>query len=81
MMTTPKEREVKKDEKMTEENFFFDNSEDIVLTEKEIKNLEYRLENKETDEKTRAFFKSAHYFSKKLRENDYTISLEEIEKL
>jgi len=81
-MTIPKEKDIKKDdEKMVEENIIFDNSEEIILTEKEIKELEIKLKNKEIDLKTKAFFKSANQFSKKLKENDYLISLEEIEKI
>ena len=81
MMTTPKENEVKKEEKVFEENLLFDDSEEIILTELEIQALEKKLENREIDEKTRSFFKSSHQFFKKLEENEYTISLEEIEKL
>ncbi len=81
MMTTPKDRDIKKEEKIMEENLFFDNSEEIILTEKETKDLENKFENKKIDVKTQAFFKSTHILSKKLRENANTISLEEIEKL
>lgn len=81
MMTTPKEKEVKKEEKTSEENFFFDDSEEIILTEQEIQDLEEKLENREIDDTTRSFFKSSHQFYKKLEEKEYTISLEEIEKL
>jgi len=81
MMTTPKEKEVKKEEKITEENLFFDDSEDIILTEQEVQDLEKKLENREIDDKTRSFFKSSHQFYKKLEEKEYKISLEEIEKL
>ncbi len=81
MMTTPREKEVKKEEKASEENFFFDDSEGITLTEQEIQDLEKKLENKEIDDKTRSFFKSSHQFFKKLVENEYLIALEEIEKL
>lgn len=81
MMTTLKEKEVKKEEKISEENFFFDNSEEIILTEHEIQDLEKKLENREIDDKTRSFFKASHQFFKKLEENKYIISLEEIEKL
>jgi len=80
-MTTLKEKEVKKEEKISEENFFFDNSEEIILTEHEIQDLEKKLENREIDDKTRSFFKASHQFFKKLEENKYIISLEEIEKL
>lgn len=81
MMTTPKEKEVKKEEKTSEENFFFDYSEEIILTEQEIEDLEKKLENREIDDKTRSFFKASHQFYKKLEEKEYTISLEEIGKL
>ncbi len=81
MMTTPKEKEVKKEEKVSEENFFFDDSEEIILTEQEIQDLEKKLENREIDDKTRSYFKSSHQFFKRLEENEYSISLEEIEKL
>ncbi len=81
MMTTPKEKEVKKEEKISEENFFFDDSEEFILTEQEIHDLEKKLENKEIDDKTRSYFKSSHQFYKKLEEKEYIISLEEIEKL
>jgi len=81
MMTTPKEKEVKKEEKITEENLFFDDSEEIILTEQEVQDLEKKLENREIDDKTRSFFKSSHQFYKKLEEKEYKISLEEIEKL
>ncbi len=80
-MTTPKEKEVKKEEKVSEENFFFDDSEEIILTEQEIQDLEKKLENREIDDKTRSYFKSSHQFFKRLEENEYSISLEEIEKL
>jgi len=80
-MTTPKEKEAKKEEKASEENLFFDDSEEIILTELEVQALKKKLENREIDEKTRSFFKSSHQFFKKLEENEYTISLEEIEKL
>lgn len=81
MMTTPKEKEVKKEEKISEENLFFDDSEEIILTEQEIQDLEEKLENREIDDKTRSFFKSSHQFYKRLEEKEYKISLEEIEKL
>ena len=81
MMTTPKEKEINKDEKASEENFFFDDSKEIILTEQEIQDLEKKLEYREIDEKTRSFFKSSHQFYKKLEEKEYIISLEEIEKL
>lgn len=81
MMTTPKEKEVKKEEKITEENLFFDDSEEIILTEQEVQDLEKKLENREIDDKTHSFFKSSHQFYKKLEEKEYKISLEEIEKL
>ena len=81
MMTTPKEKEVKKEEKITEKNLFFDDSEEIILTEQEVQDLEKKLENREIDDKTRSFFKSSHQFYKKLEEKEYKISLEEIEKL
>jgi len=80
MMTTPKEKEVKKEGKISEENLFFDDSEEIILTEQEIQDLEKKLENREIDDKTRSFFKSSHQFYKKLEEKEYKISLEEIEK-
>ena len=80
-MTTPKEKEVKKEEKISEENFFFDDSEEIILTKQEIQDLKKKLENKEIDDKTRSFFKSSHQFYKKLKKNEYTTSLEVIEKL
>lgn len=80
-MTTPKEKEVKKEEKISEENLFFDDSEEIILTEQEVQDLEKKLENREIDDKTRSFFKSSHQFYKRLKEKEYKISLEEIEKL
>ena len=80
MMTTPKEKQMKKEEKEPCENFFFNYSEEIILTEQEIQDLEKKLEDREIDEKTRSFFKSSHQFYKKLEEKEFTISLEEIEK-
>ena len=80
-MTTPNEKEVKKEKKVSDENLFFDDPEEIILTELEIQALEKKLENREIDEETRSFFKSSRQFFKKLEENEYTISLEEIEKL
>ncbi|MEJ2296524.1 MAG: hypothetical protein P8Y23_17390 [Candidatus Lokiarchaeota archaeon] len=81
MMTTPKETEIKKEERIFEENFFFDDSEEIILTKHETQDLEKKLEDREIDDKTRSFFKSSHQLYKKLKEEEYTISLEEIEKL
>jgi len=81
MMTTPREKEVKKEEKISEENLFFDDSEEIILTEQEVQDLEKKLENREIDDRTRSFFKSSHQFYKRLKEKEFKISLEEIEKL
>jgi hypothetical protein len=80
-MTTSREKEGKKGKKTSEENLFFDDSEEIVLTKQEIKDLEKKLENITIDDKTRSFFKNSHHFFKRLEKNEYTISLEEIEKL
>ncbi len=80
-MTTPKEKQMKKEEKISEENFYFDDSEEIILTEHEIQDLENKLENRVIDERTHSFFKSSHQFYQNLEEKEYTISLEEIEKL
>ncbi len=80
MMTTPKEKEVKKEDKISGENLFFDDSEEIILTEQEVQDLEKKLENREIDDRTRSFFKSSHQFYKRLEEKEYKISLEEIEK-
>ncbi len=81
MMTTSREKEAEKDGKTPEENLFFDDSEEIVLTQQEARDLEEKLEITEIDDETRSFFKSSHDFFKKLTKNDFTISLEEIEKL
>ena len=40
MITTPKEKEVKMEEKISEEKLFFDDSEEIILTEQEIQLFE-----------------------------------------
>ncbi len=81
MMTTSREKKAKKNGKIPEENLFFNDSEEFVITEQEAKDLEKKLENTKIDEETLSFFKSSHEFFKKLVENDFTISLEEIEKL
>ena len=80
-MTTLREKKVKKEKNIPQENLFFNDSEEIILSDKEIKDLKKKLENIDINEKTRSFFKSAHQFFKKLEKNNYTISLEEIEKL
>ena len=80
MMTTLNKKDLKNENKISQENLLFHDSEEIVLTEQEIKDLEKKLEDKEISDETRAFFKSTHQFLKKLKENEYTISLEEIEK-
>jgi len=80
-MTTLREKKVKEEKKIPQENLFFNDSEEIILSEKEIKDLQKKLEDTDINKKTRSFFKSAHQFFKKLEQNNYTISLEEIEKL
>ena len=80
-MTTSREKKAKKIGKTPEENLFFDDSEEIIITEQEAKDLEKKLENTKIDEETLSFFKLSHKFFKKLVENDFTVSLEEIEKL
>ncbi|MBN1801512.1 MAG: hypothetical protein JW891_08405 [Candidatus Lokiarchaeota archaeon] len=81
MMTTSRDEEAKKNGKILKENLFFDDSEEIVLTEQEARDLEEKLDNTKIDKVTRSFFKSSYDFFKRLIKNDFIISLEEIEKL
>ena len=76
MMTTSREKEAKKDGKTPEENLFFDDSEEIVLTQQEARDLEEKLEITEIDDETRSFFKSSHDFFTKLTKNDFIISFQ-----
>jgi len=78
-MTTPKDKEIREGAPEINENFFFKFNEELILTNHEVKQLEKSLANLELDDKTRSFFRSAHKFYKKLKENDFIISLEEIE--
>lgn len=81
MMTTPKEKGIERDRKLLEENLFFDNSEELILSKQENEDLKKKLTNINVDEKTCTFFKASHQFYKQLEKNQFIVSLEEIEKL
>jgi len=62
-----------------EENLSFSDDKEIILSDKEAKDLEVKLQNLDVDEQTRIFFKTTKNFFQKLKTNDFIISLEELE--
>lgn len=67
-------------EKVSNENFFFNENQELILSEDEVKKLEKNLCNFKTEEENKLFFKSAYKLYKKLEEKNFVISLEELEK-
>ena len=80
MTTTDKKKEVEAEKKNYTENLFFHLDQDLTLSSEEIERIKRSLENTEVDPKTKEFFQSAHKLYDKLKQNNFTISLEEIQK-
>ena len=78
MTTSNKKKEVEK--KNFSENFFFHLDQDLTLTSEEVERIKKSLKNTEVDPKTKEFFQSAHRLYDKLKQNNFIISLEEIQK-
>jgi len=78
MTTTHKKKEIEK--KNFTENLFFHLDKDLILTSEEVERLKKSFKNAEVDPKTKEFFQSAHRLYDKLKQNNFTISLEEIQK-
>ncbi len=77
-MTIINKKELEKEKKSFNENLYFHLDQDIIKNKNDIKRLKEILENEESDEETKASFRSADDFYRKLSENNFTISLEEI---
>ncbi|TFG21541.1 MAG: hypothetical protein EU529_13335 [Promethearchaeota archaeon] len=81
-MTTPKKKEEKGIHQLGgDENLFFDLSQEIIMTSQEAKLMEKSLKRMNINDKVKNFSKSNHQFYKKLKNNNFIISLEELEKL
>ena len=81
MMTTLNKKEkVDAEQKNFTENLTFHLDQDLTLNREEAKRIKKSLKNIEVDPKTKKFFQSAHKLYEKLKESNYTISLEEIQK-
>jgi len=76
--TTHKKKEIEK--KNFTENLFFHLDKDLTLTSEEVERLKKSFKNAEIDPQTKEFFQSAHRLYDKLKQNNFTISLEEIQK-
>jgi len=59
---------------------FFHSEQDLTLNGEEVKRIKKSLKNTEVNSKTKEFFQSAHKLYDKLKDSNYTISLEEIQK-
>ncbi|HUY01540.1 MAG TPA: hypothetical protein VMV49_18395 [Candidatus Deferrimicrobium sp.] len=66
-------------EEKIDENLSFSNDTEIILSDKEAKDLEVKLQDMKVDEQTKKFFKTTKSFYKKLKTNDFIITLEELE--
>jgi len=80
MTTTNKKKEGEARKKNFTENMFFHLDQDLTLTKEEVERIKKSLENTEVDPQTKEFFQSAHRLYDKLKQNNFTISLEEIQK-
>ncbi len=80
MTTTDKKKEVEAEKKNFTENLFFHLDQDLTLTSEEVERIKRSLKNTEVDPKTKEFFQSAHRLYDKLKQDNFTISLEEIQK-
>lgn len=81
MMTTlDKIEKIKGEQKNFSENLFFHLDQDLTLNSEEAKRIKNSLKNTEVDSKTKKFFQSAHELYDKIKENNFIISLEEIQK-
>ncbi len=80
-MTTTQKKEEKNIHRLrVDENLFFDLTQEIIMTPQEAKFLEENLKQINIDEKVKNFSKSNHQFYKKFKNNNFIISLEELEK-
>ena len=81
MMTTLNKKEkIKEEQNYFNENLFFHLDQDLTLNDEEVKRIKKSLKSTEVNSKTKEFFQSARILYDKLKENNYTISLEEIQK-
>jgi len=78
MTTINKNEKLKKEDIKIDENLFFELNQDFVLSKEESKRFEKSLENIDVPSKTAEFFKSARILYEKLKNNDFTITLEEL---
>jgi len=60
LMTSIKKAKIKMEKNVPQENLFFKDFAEIILTEQETQDLENKLKNIIVNKKTRSFFKSAH---------------------
>ena len=67
-------------EKGLDENFSCNENQELTLSKEEAKKLEKNLSNMKITNKDKLFFRSAYRLFKKLEENNFIISLEELEK-
>lgn len=67
-------------EKPLDENFTCNENQELNLSKEEVKILEKNLSDKKIKNKDKLFFRSAYRLYKKLEDNNFIISLEELEK-
>ncbi len=80
MTTLNKKEKIKEEQNYFNENLFFHLDQDLTLNDEEVKRIKKSLKSTEVNSKTKEFFQSARILYDKLKENNYTISLEEIQK-
>ena len=78
MTTVNSKKEIEKEKEEPNENLFFHLNDDLAVTNDELERLKEILENTEVNDKTKKAFRNAHKFYEKFKQNNFSISLEEI---
>jgi len=72
------EKKSDKEKEKIRENLYFHFEQELIESEEDIKRLKEILENETFDENTEVAIKKAGEFYEKFKQNNFTISLEEI---
>jgi len=78
MTTINGKKKLKKENEKITENLYFHFEQELIESEEDIKRLKEILDNENFDDKTKAAIKKASEFYDKFKQNNFSISLEEL---
>jgi len=78
MTTINGKKKLKKENEKITENLYFHFEQELIESEEDIKRLKEILDNENFDDKTKVAIKKASEFYDKFKQNNFSISLEEL---